>query len=70
MSKIELTRTQLGWIAQALRNNIIQIKKEIDAADDGSPIVALGEVILDGRQNLLTMIEDLENGTQKTVTIK
>lgn len=70
MSKIELTRTQLGWIAQALRNNIIQIRREIDAADDGSPTVALGEVILEGRQNLLAMIEDLENGTQKTVTIK
>ena len=70
MSKIELTRTQLGWIAQALRNHIIQIKKEMDAADDGSPTVALGEVILQGRQHLLTVVEDLQNGTQKTITIK
>ena len=70
MGRIELTRTQLGWIAQALRNHIIQIKKEMDASEDGSPTVAIGEVILEGRQNLLTLIEDLQNGTSKTIIIK
>lgn len=65
-----LTRTQLKWIVSALNHDIAITKKEIDQCkNDNSPIAAVGEVFILGRQNLVTILEDIINSDKKTIRI-
>lgn len=66
----KLTRTQLGWIELALLHEIANAKAEMDAAEDGSPVQALGELVVESRQHLATLINDVIYSGAKRITIE
>lgn len=70
MKNISLTRTQLKWIVTALQHEITGIRDEMDKAEDGSPIVSIGEVMMEGRKNLVNQLNDIIFNEQKTIRIK
>ena len=67
---ISLTRTQLDWAITALQHDVVRIRADMESADDDSPIVAIGECVIAGRQDLIRKLEDIVNGKQKMITIK
>lgn len=67
---VSLTRTQLDWAVLALQHEIVRVREEMDAADDCSPTVALGECIIESRQELIRKLTDIVNGRQKMIAIK
>ena len=67
--KHSLTTTELNWIINALNHDIDFTKKEMDVASDGAPIQAFGEVIIQGRENLVRKISDIIKGNVKVVGI-
>ena len=70
MRRPELTKTQIGWIILALQHELVRVREEMDAAKDGSPIISLGECVLESRQDLIDQLEDAMNGGYKTIGIK
>ena len=66
----KLTRTQLGWIELALLHEIANAKAEMDAAYDGSPIQSIGEIVVESRQHLATLINDIIYSGAKRITIE
>ena len=70
MRRPELTKTQLGWIILALQHELVRVREEMDVADDGSPIIAIGECVLETRKDLIDKLEDAVNGGCKTIAIK
>lgn len=68
--KYSMTRTELKWIVSALNHTIADIRSEMEAVDDNSPIYALGEVEVEGRQRLVTLIEDVIYSGAKSISIK
>lgn len=65
-----LTRTQLKWIVLALQHEIVRAREEMDAAVDDSPIAAVGECVIESRQELINQLEDMINGHQRSFAIK
>ena len=59
MRKNELTTTQINWIITALNHEVASIRDEIDHAEDGSPISAIGEILMDERTALVTKLTDM-----------
>jgi len=70
MAKYKLNRVEMKWIVAALNHNIADIKEEMDASEDGSPIYAIGEVILEGRQNLVRKLNDIIFSDVKIIGIE
>ena len=64
-----LTTTELQWIINALNHDIDYTKREMDGASDGAPIQAFGEVIIDGRENLVRKLCDIVKSKTKVVGI-
>ena len=69
MRKHRLSTTELNWIINALNHDIDYTKKEMDVAADGAPIQAFGEVMIEGRENLVRKITDIIKSNVKTVWI-
>jgi len=65
----KLTRTQIGWIVLALQHEVANCKAEMDAAEDGSPLQALGEIVVESRENLITLLNDIQHSGAKRITI-
>ena len=65
----KLTKTQIGWIVLALQHEIANCKSEMEAAEDGSPIQALGEIVVEGREHLVTVLNDIVYSGAKRITI-
>lgn len=70
MEANEITLTQVSWIIHALQTEMAQTRNEMDSASDGSPIVALGEVLLESRQALVTKLNDIVESGYKTIRIR
>ena len=68
-NKYKVSRAELKWIVSALNHNIADIKAEMEQADDHSPIYALGEVAVEGRERLVTLLNDIIYNGIKTITI-
>ena len=66
----KLTRTQLGWIELALSHEIANVKAEMEAASDDSLIQSLGEMVVESRQHLATLINDVIYSGAKRITIE
>ena len=70
MANNEITITQVQWIIHALQKEMGMIRDEMDRAKDGSPIAAIGEVTLCGRENLVTKLNDIVASGAKTIRIR
>lgn len=70
MANNEITLTQVQWIIHALQKEMGMIRDEMDHAPDGSPICAIGEVTLCGRENLVTKLNDIVESGFKTIRIR
>ena len=68
--KFKLTTTQLKWIISALQHDIVTCRKEMEEADDGSPIQSLGELFIDGRESLIAMLNDVIHMDVNKILIK
>lgn len=68
-TKYKISRAELKWIVAALNHNIADIKAEMDQAEDYSPIYAIGEVAVEGRERLVTLLNDIIYNKIKTITI-
>ena len=66
----QISYTQLDWIVMALRHHIADVKREMDAAPDDSPTQALGEIFVEGRENLARILTEALVGKTKTIHIK
>ena len=64
-----ITTTQIQWIVQALNHQLGDVRQEMDAADDDSPIQSLGEMMLESRTSLVNRLNDIVNAGYKTVRI-
>ena len=64
-----ITTTQIQWIVQALNHQLGDVRQEMDAADDDSPIQSLGEMMLESRTSLVNGLNDIVNAGYKTVRI-
>lgn len=64
-----ITTTQIQWIVQTLNHYVGCIKQEMDSSSDGSPICAIGEVVMDGRTNLVNRLNDIVDAGYKTIKI-
>ena len=69
MRKNEITTTQVNWIITALNHDIASIRDEIDHAEDGSPITAIGEILMDERTALVTKLTDMIANGCKTIRL-
>ena len=69
MAKIKVTPIELKWIVAALNHNIADIKEEMDAADEYSPVYALGELAVENRKALVMKMTDAINTGAKTISI-
>ena len=70
MANNEITLTQVQWIIHALQKEMGMIRDEMDQAPDGSPISAIGEITLCGRENLVTKLNDIVESGFKTIRIR
>lgn len=70
MATNEITLTQIQWIIHALQKEMGMIRDDMDKSPDGSPTYALGEVILCGRENLVTKLNDIVESGYKTIRIR
>ena len=70
MERNEITQVQVKWIINALQKEMGMIRDEMDRAKDGSPIVAIGEVTLCGREKLVTKLNDLLESGAKSIRIR
>lgn len=70
MDRNEITVTQLRWMIHALQREMASVRDEMEHASDGSPIVAFGEVVYEGRANLVTKLEDIIESGYKTIKIR
>jgi hypothetical protein len=68
--KYVLTTTQLKWIVSALYRDIARCRKEMDEAEDGSPVQSLGEIFISGREHLINQLEDIIQIGVKKITIQ
>ena len=66
----QISYTQLDWIIMALRHHVADVKREMDAAPDDSPTQALGEIFVEGRENLARILTEALAGKTKTIHIK
>ena len=65
---MQITRTQLKWIEQALNHEIATYQHEVQTTD--SELVRdLGAVAIQGRENLKTVITDIINSNTKRIEI-
>ena len=69
-TKYQLTLTQVHWIVLALQHHIAEVKQEMDAAPDSAPQQALGELFIEGRERLVTMLTDVLYEKAKTISIQ
>ena len=67
--KYQLTKTEINWIVMALQHEIAEIKHEMDAAEDGSPVQSLGEIAIGGRESLITKLNDALSENAKIIAI-
>jgi len=70
MGNNEITLTQVQWIIGALQHEMGAVRDEMDRAKDGSPTYALGEVVLTGREQLVTKLNDIVASGAKTIRIR
>ena len=70
MAKYQLSRTQLDWIVMALNHDIGEVKREMENSSDGSPIQSIGELFIEGRQNVIRILSDVIHSKAKTIEIK
>lgn len=70
MEKNEITLTQVQWIIQALQKDMAAVRDEMEQASDGSPTYALGEIVYEGRQSLVTKLNDIVESGYKTIRIR
>ena len=70
MERNEITLTQVHWIIHALQTEMGAVRDEMDRSPDGSPICAIGEIILDGREALITKLNDIVESGMKTIRIR
>ena len=70
MTRHQLTRTQLDWLVMALNHHIAEVKAEMDASPDGSPTQSLGEIFIQGREHVISILADVINDGSKTISIK
>lgn len=69
MSKYELSSTEISWIIRALKLEMASIKQEMDSAEDGSPVYALGELAVENDSALMTKLMDMIRSKTKTIRI-
>lgn len=69
MSKYELSSTEISWIIRALKLEMAAIKQEMDSAEDGSPVNALGELAVENDTALMTKLMDMIRSKTKTIRI-
>lgn len=70
MNRSTITRNQLRWAVTALQHDVVAIREEIEESEDGSPTEALGELRVMNLLELIDQLNDIANGTQKTISIK
>ena len=70
MAGNEITITQVQWIINALQKEMGQVRDEMDRSKDNSPTYAIGEVILAGREELVTKLTDMIESGVKTIRIR
>lgn len=69
MSKYELSSTEISWIIRALKLEMASIKQEMDSAEDGSTVYALGELAVENDSALMTKLMDMIRSKTKTIRI-
>ncbi len=69
MQKIRISTTELQWIMNALNHHIADVKAEMEAASDDSPIQSFGELAVEGRVALVNKITDIIKSGAKSVGI-
>jgi len=69
MPKYTLSTTEIKWIISALNLHIANVKAEMEAVEDGSPIYAIGECVVDGREELVIKLTDIINDKTKQIKI-
>lgn len=69
MSKYDLSSTEISWIIRALKHEIATVKQEMDSAEDGSPVYALGELAVENDSALMTKLMDMIRSKTKTIRI-
>ena len=70
MERNEITLTQVHRIINALQREMVAIRNEMDQSYDGSPICSFGEILYNGRENLVTQLSDIINSGYKTIRIR
>ena len=70
MAGNEITVTQVQWIINALQKEMGQVRDEMDRSKDNSPTYAIGEVIIAGREELVTKLTDMIESGVKTIRIR
>ena len=68
-SMYAFSTTELKWIINALNLYTANVKAEMEEASDDSPIQAIGECVLQGREGLVLKITDIIESGAKTVKI-
>jgi hypothetical protein len=67
--RTKITATEIGWIVTALNQEIADMKAAMDNVEDDSPVYALGELFITGRENLKTKLMDCVAGNGKTIYV-
>lgn len=64
-----LTTTEIQWIIFALQHDIARTMEDMSHAEDGSPIYAIGETVIAGRERLITKLRDVIDDRARRIEI-
>lgn len=68
--KTKLTSTEIKWIVNALNQDMVVTKNEMDFSEESSPVWALGELHLENIRSLKTKLMDFLESDSKTIYVQ
>ena len=68
--KTKMTSTEIKWIVNALNQDMVVTKNEMDFSEENSPVWALGELHLENIQSLKTKLMDFLESDNKTIYVQ
>ena len=64
-----ISKTEINWIVNALQNNIVSVRDDMENCEENSPIWSLGEITIQNLEDLITKLNDIANSGCKSVRI-
>jgi hypothetical protein len=69
MTTNTLSYAELNWMVLALNHELVDLKREYDAAPEGSALESLAEMAIESRKNLVTKLTDFQHNRVKRITV-